>query len=185
MNNIRQRIYQYKYSGDYLNNYKQLIAIIEDVTNLIEQQGMKTMAINLVIESRNHRLGMAYSKGYEMASDLRNEIKEKTQALIQALPEKLRSMLHMVNEKLQISKSAIEENKYPQWIRYAEPWNYFIIETANSSKLFHLDWRANKTIEIPTDKHFDWTLKNKVECVYETIYATINRYKIDNWLNKK
>jgi hypothetical protein len=181
MKTIRQRIYNYKYKGDYLNNYKQLISIIEEVTECIEESGMKTMAINLILESRDHRMGMHYSKGYEMADDLQNEIKEKTSVLIQALPDKLQPIFEITNEKLQISKTDIEENNYKQWIRYAEPWNYFIIETANSSKLFHLDWASNALITIPTDQYFDWTLKNKTERVHEAIYATINRFKIESW----
>jgi nucleoside diphosphate kinase len=184
MNSIRQKIYNYKYVGNYLNNYEQLISILGEITKRIHESGMKTMAINMVLESKGHRMGMYYSKGYEMANELQSQIKEITSLLIQALPQKLQPILEITNEKLLISKSDIEENKYPQWIRYAEPWNYFIIESANSSKLFHLDWEANKTIEILTDKHFDWILKNKVELVHETIYTAINQYKVEKWLRR-
>lgn len=183
-NEILSRIYCYKYEGDYLKNFGELLSIIRDVTNNIEVPGLSEIGIHLVIESRNHRWGMAYSKAYEMASELQNEIKLETERLINKLPEELRIAMTFMNNELIMHKSQLEKNPYDCWILIAEPWKFYILETNDKARLFINDFKSDLKAEIITDDYFNWKLKNDEKTPYELIYSKIEEWRVKNWMKK-
>ncbi len=178
------RIYEYKYQGEYLNNFKDLISVIQDVTKNIDTDGLIDIAIHLVIESRNHRWAMYYSKAFEMATELQNEIKNVTRGLIKKLPNELIPALTFMNDKIPMSKSQLETNPNDSWILYADPWSFFIFETKASAKLIVNDFDKNLRIEIETDEYFNWKLKNEEKAPYELIYSKINEFLKKDWMKK-
>lgn len=181
---ILSRIYDYKYQGGYLNNYKDLISIIQIVTKHIETEDLVDIGIHLVFESRYHRLGMYYSKGFEMASELQNEIKNVTNELIEKLPGELIPSLTFMNEKTPMSKSQLNTNPNDSWILYADPWSFYIFETKDLAKLIVNDFDKNLRIEIETDDYFNWKLKNEEKAPYELIYSKINEHIKKDWIRK-
>ena len=181
---ILSRIYDYKYQGDYLNNYKDLISIIQDVTKNILTEDLIDIGIHLVLESRNHRWGMYYSKAFEMATKLQNEIKIAVSELINKLPNELVPALTFINEKTPMSKSQLETNPNDSWILYANPWNFYIIETKDSAKLIINDFDKDLRVEIKTDDYFNWKLKNEEKAPYELIYSEIIEYIKKDWMKK-
>ena len=150
----------------------------------MEKAGFEDIGIHLVFESRNHRWGMAYSKAYEMATDLQNEIKVETQRLINELPEDLKPSLTFMNNELTMYKSQLEKNPYDSWILIAEPWKFYILETIDSARLFVNDYENDLNAEIIADTHFNWKLKNDENTPYELIYSRIDEWRMENWIKK-
>ena len=181
---ILTRIYDYKYQGDYLINYRDLISIIQDVTKNIETEDLIDIGIHLVLESRHHRWGMYYSKAFEMATELQNEIKIAVSELIKKLPNELVPALTFMNDKTPMSKSQLEKNPNDSWILYADPWSFYIIETKESAKLIINDFDKELLVEIETDDYFNWKLKNEEKAPYELIYSKINEHLKKDWMKK-
>ena len=181
---ILSRVYSYKYEGEQLSKFRDLISIIKDVTQNIEKTDMIDIGIHLVLESRNHRWVMSYSKAYEMATDIFDEIKIETQNLINVLPKNIIEPLTFMNEKLTMWKSQLENNNFNSWILIAEPWKFYILETSQSAKLFINDFENDLQKEIPTDDMFNWKIKNDEKAPYEMIYSKINEWKNKKWMKK-
>lgn len=181
---ILSRIYAYKYEGRYLNNYKDLIAIIRDVKENIKELGFLDIGIHLILESRNHRMVMYSSKAYEMASEIQDDIMNETRGLVEEMPDELKPALTFMNNHLPMYKSQLEQNPYQSWILYADPWNFYVLETIDSAKVFINDYAENLNIEIHTDEHFNWRLKNNDKAPYELIYSRIEEWRKNNWLKK-
>jgi len=181
---ILSKVHDYKLKGEYLNNFKLLIEIIRGVADNIEMSEYKNIGIHLVLESRNHRWGMAFSKAFELANDLNREITEETQKLVEKLPDEFRPALTFLNKEQTMHKSQLKNNPYDTWIWIAEPWRFFILETVDSARLFVNDFNNGLSIEIETDNFFNWKLKNEDKAPYEWINMTINRWMIENWFNK-
>lgn len=183
-NTIIEKIHSYKYVGNYLKNYRDLISIIQLTTERINEPGLKELAIHLVIESRNHRWGMSYSKAFEMATDIFKEIKQETQTLINSGIHEYIEPLTFMNEELPMYKSQLNKNTFDSWIHLAEPWIFFILETNEVSQLFINDFENNLCTQIQTDEHFNWKIKNDEKPPYEMIYSKINEWRVENWSNK-
>src|SRR5690554_607928 len=181
---ILSKVHDYKFKGEYLNNFKLLIEIIRGVADNIEMSEYKNIGIHLVLESRNHRWGMAFSKAFELANDLNREITEETQKLVEKLPDEFRPALTFLNKEQTMHKSQLKNNPYDTWIWIAEPWRFFILETVDSARLFVNDFNNGLSIEIETDSFFNWKLKNEDKAPYEWINMTINKWMIENWFNK-
>ena len=181
---ILAEIYAYKYNGDYLKNYSILISVIKKVADNLGCLDLRDIGIHLVIESRNHRWGMAFSKGFEMATDLMDEIKEETENLIKKLPEEVRPALSWMNQEIPMHRSQLDKNPNDNWILIAQSWEFYILETANSSSLFVNDFEDSLQAEIPTDEYFNWKIKNADKAPYELIYSKINEWKLKNWMKK-
>ena len=183
-NEILSKIYSYKYNGDYLKNFKDFISIIKIVTENIDKSEMTDIGIHLVLESRNHRWGMSYSKAFEMATDIFDEIKNETQKLITVLSQDLVEPLTFMNEQLTMSKSQLEKNHFDSWILIAEPWKFFILETNDSATLYINDFENKLRSEVITDSFFNWKIKNDEKPPMEMIYSKINELKTKDWMKK-
>lgn len=109
---ILSRIYAYKYEGEYLRKYEELISIIRDVKENINKPGLLDIGIHMIFESRSHRWGMSYSKAFEMASEFQNDIMNETRGLIEEMPDELKPALTFMNNHLPMSKSQLEQNPY-------------------------------------------------------------------------
>lgn len=181
---ILSKVHDYKFKGEYLNNFKLLIEIIREVADNIEISEYKNIGIHLVLESRNHRWGMAFSKAFELANDLNREITEETQKLVEKLPDEFRPALTFLNKEQTMHKSQLKNNPYDTWIWIAEPWRFFILETVDSARLFVNDFNNGLSTEIETDNFFNWKLKNEDKAPYEWINMTINKWLIEKWFNK-
>lgn len=183
-NKILSKVRDYKFKGDYLKNYKLLKEIIREVAGNIENGEYKNIGIHLVLESRNHRWGMAYSKAFELANDLNEEITAETQKLIDKLPDEFRPALTYLNKEQTMHKSQLNNNPFDTWIWIAEPWRFFILETEDSARLFVNDFDNELSTEIETDNFFNWKLKNEEKAPYDLINVTINKWMIEKWFNK-
>ena len=157
---ILSKVHDYKFKGEYLNNYRLLLEILREVTDNIDRIEFKNIGIHLVLESRNHRWGMAYSKAFELASDLNREITEETQRLVEKLPKEFRPALTFLNEQQTMHKNQLKNNPHNSWIWFAEPWRFFIFETEDSARLFVNDFNNGLVTEIETDDFFNWNISN-------------------------
>jgi len=181
---ILSEIYSYKYEGNYLNNYSKLISVIKEVAENITNPNIQDIAIHLVIESRNHRWGMSYSKAFEMNIDLQTEIKNETEKLIEKLPTEIAPALSFMNREIPMYKGQLEKNTRGNWMFIAQPWEFYIKETKDTSELFVNDFNNNLNAEIVLDDRFNQKIKNDKKVPYELIYAKINEWKLKNWLKK-
>ncbi len=181
---ILSKVRDYKFKGEYLKNYKLLIELIREVAENIENEEYKNIGIHLVLESRNHRWGMAYSKAFELANDLNAEITEETQKLVDKLPNEFRNALTFLNKEQTVHKSQLKNNPYDSWIWIAEPWRFFILETEDSAQLFVNDFSDELVTEIETDDFFNWKLKNEDKAPQEWINMIINKWMTEKWFDK-
>ena len=185
---ILSRIYSYKYEGKYLDKFRDLISIIKDVTQNIEKKDMIVIGIHLVLETKRHRWGMAYSKGYEGRTEIFYEIKKETQKLINVLPKEMIEPLTFMNEKLTMYRSELRieltNNNFNSWILIDYPWEFYILETRQSAKLFIIDFESNLQKEIPTDDWFNRKIKNDKKPPLDLIYGKIIGWKRKKWMKK-
>ncbi len=184
---ILSRIYSYKYEGYFLDKFSDLISIIIDVTQNIGKKDMIVIGIHLVLESRSHRVGMGRSKAYEYRTEIIYEIKKETQKLINVLPKEMIEPLTFANEKFtdyHILRNELTNNNFNSWILIDSPWEFYILETSQSAKLFIIDFESNLQKEIPTDDWFNWKIKNDKKPPLDLIYWKINNWKMKKWMKK-
>ena len=111
-------------------------------------------------------------------------IAEETQRLINVLPQDLIEPLTFMNEELTMWKSQLDKNNSKSWILIAEPWEFFVLETSDSAKLYINDFDNNLRREVATDSFFNWKIKNEEKPPMEMIYSKINDLKTLNWMKK-
>ena len=179
---ILSAIFAYKYDGDYLENYRQLISAIKRVNINLDTYALNDIAIHLALESKSHRLGMWHSKKFEMATDLFMEIKNEIDQLIRKLPKYIQNPLLFMNEEIPMYRSQLAKNPYDQWILIAQPWEFYILETKNSSRLFINDFENSLNTEIELDEYIDWRIKNDDPFTWMLIYTKINAWRLQNWM---
>src|SRR5687768_12388029 len=136
-----QQLHRYKFEGDYLNNYDTLIKLIrETVTHLrkSEDRELQLFAIHLLLEVRNHVLGMSYDKRYEMqASSLGKEITNEANDLLILLPQSTQVPLQLLIDNLIIGKN--NSKATDAIIRYCTPWSFYLLEFHDKKTLHVLN----------------------------------------------
>ena len=139
-------------------------------------------AKHLVLETRDHRLAMAYSKGYEVANNIDHEIKKNVLDLIHVFSDKEPYILLM--DHLLISGTLRDIHFDTKIIRFFVPWSFYLEETHKNKKLVILTSIDDMVEEeYILDKHESYRIeKNKNP--FETLLSLADKIKTRFWIEK-
>tara|TARA_R110002050_G_scaffold585_3_gene4222 strand:- start:4468 stop:5034 length:567 start_codon:yes stop_codon:yes gene_type:complete len=172
---------KYKYEGDYLNNFKELIEILKLCKkSLIESFELEkeVFAKHLILEARNHLLGMSYSKSYEFASETRENIERNAYELINVFKTE-KTAFKVLIEKLIIDDEYLKENSNQKVISVFIPWLYYLEQSETSYNLFYLPETLNLkelTYELTI---FEKYRIGKKENIYEILDSIFNIKRLE------
>ncbi len=175
MEDFFKELHNYKNVGKSIDNFSQLILLLELVTRKMEREFVN-IGIHLVLEVNHHRMDMAHSRKYEYADDLHLELELKSLELISKLPIDIQPALKLltmgVNRNDQLLNK-IEKENINSWILYFKPWKYYLLESKLNSNIVVNDFNSKVNLVIKLNDNENKQIKER-KGVYELIYSKIN-----------
>ena len=113
---------------------KQLLILIGGKKLTSEQQHI---AVFLILQAESHIISSCYSKVYDLANELRNEIEELCNNIIKFLPNEISNALEIEIKKHRISKDEYSNliNESKSIIVMKRDWNFYVLKNNEKTVL--------------------------------------------------
>jgi hypothetical protein len=175
MEKFFEKLHNYKNLGKSIDNYSQLILLLELVTKKMKKEFVN-IGIHLVLEVNQHRIDMEHSRKYEFANDLHLKLELKALELISKLPTDMQPRLILLTKEIRRKDqllNKIEKENINSWILYFEPWKYYLLETKLNSKIIVNDFNSKIDLIIELNDSENKLIKNR-KGVYDFISSKLN-----------